>query len=216
MSNADQASLTTFVMTGPVPWPDDPHAADAFGKFDAASLYEDGVARPCAIRRIASEGAVLRLDPPVRGDADIAVELATGQRAAAKVEWTRAGEAGVRFARPIDMVALLNRTLVGQVSERRRMPRVELRCHVGMKWSGELATATLRNISASGLQVEGADLPPRDTFVDLFIDGLNLPAGVVVWQQGGLAGIELMEEVAWSSLMPWIRAQAPKASERER
>ena len=86
------------------------------------------------------------------------------------------------------------------------MPRVELRCAVGMKWGASLAAATLRNISAKGLQVEGEDLPPRGTFVSMFIDGLMVPAGEVVWRKGALAGIALMEELRWSSLMPWVRA----------
>jgi hypothetical protein len=32
-----------------------------------------------------------------------------------------------------------------------------------------------------------------------------VPVGEVVWSKGNLAGIELMEELSWSSIMPWIR-----------
>jgi hypothetical protein len=39
----------------------------------------------------------------------------------------------------------------------------------------------------------------------LFIDRLVVPAGEVVWRKGTLAGIELMDELSWTSLMPWIR-----------
>ena len=141
---------------------------------------------------------------------EVAIELPTGQRPAGTVEWVADGEAGIRFRQPIDMLALLNRKLVSQPGERRTMPRVELRCRVGIKWSGCLAAATLRNISARGLQVEGDGLPPRDTFVALFIDGLVVPAGEVVWRKGELAGIELMEELSWSSIMPWIRETGRK------
>ena len=81
-----------------------------------------------------------------------------------------------------------------------------------MKWGASLAAATLRNISASGLQVEGEDLPPRGTFVSLFIDGLIVPAGEVVWRKDRLAGIELMEELSWSSIMPWIREAGRRAA----
>jgi hypothetical protein len=61
------------------------------------------------------------------------------------------------------------------------------------------------------LQVEGEGLPPRDRFVSLFIDGLVAPAGEVVWRKGDLSGIELMEELSWSSIMPWIREVGRKA-----
>lgn len=200
-------SLTLFVMSEPLPWPDEPSPADMLGPLDDVALYEGGSARPCAIRRIAAEGATIRAKSLPASGTEVAIELATGQRAGGRVEWARGEEAGVRFARPIDMVALLNRKLLEQSAERRRMPRVALRCHVGLKWSGHVGVASLRNISAGGLQVEGDDLPPRDTFVTPFIDGLNLPAAEVVWQHGRLAGLELMEELAWSSLMPWIRAR---------
>jgi hypothetical protein len=46
---------------------------------------------------------------------------------------------------------------------------------------------------------------PTHSFVSLFIDGLVVPAGEVVWRKGNLAGIELMDELKWSSIMPWIR-----------
>lgn len=198
-------SVTTFVMSAQLPWPDDTAPADALGALDSVALIVGGERRECAVRKISALGATLRgamVDGP---GAEVAIELATGQRPAGTIDWVAGGEAGVRFKQPIDMVALLNRTLISQPGERRTMPRVELRCHVGMKWGASLAAATLRNISARGLQVEGPDLPLRETFVSLFIEGLNVPAGEIVWRKGDLAGIELMEELRWSSIMPWVR-----------
>ena len=43
--------------------------------------------------------------------------------------------------------------------------------------------------------------------------GLVMPAGVVVWSKGELAGIELMQELSWSSLMPWIREAGRRGAE---
>jgi hypothetical protein len=206
---AEAPSVTTFVMAERLPWPADAPPADALGALDRVALIAGGQRRDCAVRRISALGTTLRgVMPHGVGDA-VAVELATGQRAAGTVAWVKDGEAGVTFALPIDMLALLNRTLISQPGERRTMPRVELRCPVGIKWGGCVAAATLRNISAQGLQVEGAnhgeDLPAKDTFVSLFIDGLVVPAGEVMWRKGALAGIELFEELRWSSLMPWVR-----------
>ena len=209
MAKAD--SVTTFVMAARLPWPDAAPAADALGALDRAALIAGGQRRDCAIARISPLGTTLRgAMTQVPGDA-VAVELATGQRPAGTVEWVAGGEAGVRFDQPIDMLALLNRTLIAQPGERRTMPRVELRCAVGIKWGASVAAATLRNISARGMQVEGEGLPEKDTFVSLFIDGLVVPAGEIVWRKGALAGIELMEELRWSSLMPWVREVGRKA-----
>ncbi|MEA1073041.1 PilZ domain-containing protein [Sphingomonas sp. LY160] len=202
---SDDRSLTTFVMAAQVPWPDDVPAADAIGTLDPVAMLVDGARQSCGIRRISSLGTTIRgISAREAGD-PVTIELATGQRAAGIVDWAASGEAGIRFRQPIDMIALLNRKLVSQPGERRTMPRVELRCAVGVKWGASVAAATLRNISSGGLQVQGDGLPPRDTFVSLFVDGLNVPAGEIVWRKGDLAGIELMEELSWSSIMPWVR-----------
>lgn len=208
---AERPSVTTFVMEGRLPWPGDASPADATGLLDEASLYAAGRSTPCTLLNISPLGATVRHAAGRTVGEEVALELATGQRAAGAIDWARGDEVGVRFRQPIDMVALLNRKLIAQASERRKMPRVELRCPVGVKWGGNAATVTLRNISAQGLQIEGDTLPPRDTFVSLFVDGLNLPSGEVVWQRGNVAGIELMEELAWSSLMPWIRESHRRA-----
>lgn len=209
-------SVTTFVMATELPWPDDTPPADALGALDTIAVTVAGERRDCGVRKISALGATVRGGlgggADVRPGAEVSVELATGHRPAGTIDWVAGGEAGIRFERPIDMVALLNRTLISQPGERRMMPRVQLRCPVGMKWGASLAAATLRNISARGLQVEGEDLPPRETFVSLYIEGLVVPAGEVVWRRGNLAGIELMEELSWSSLMPWVRAMGRGAA----
>jgi hypothetical protein len=74
-----------------------------------------------------------------------------------------------------------------------------------VKWGTNLEPASLRNISARGLQIEGDALPPCGTFVSLFVEGLNVPSGEVMWQKGSLAGVELLEELSWTSIIPWIR-----------
>ena len=110
------------------------------------------------------------------------------------------------------MLALINRNLVRQPTERRAMPRVELRCCVYVKWGVNLSPATLRNISARGLQVEGEGLPPPGTFVSLFVEGLNVPSGEVMWSKNNLAGIELFEDLSWTSIIPWIRDGGPRGA----
>lgn len=203
MAEAD--TVTTFVMENRLPWPDDGNAAGAEGPFDAGIIHDGGQRCECSIRRISTLGATLR-GPlhKVPGD-EVAIELATGQRPSGTIDWVAGGEAGIVFKQPIDVLALINRKLISQPAERRAMPRVELRCRLHLKWLENLAPATLRNISARGLQIEGAMLPPEGTFISVFIEGLNVPAGEVVWQKGNLAGIELFEELSWSSIIPWIR-----------
>lgn len=204
---AESASVTTFVMGARFPWPDDAPAFNETGPFEAGIIHDGGVRADCSIRRISALGAMLRGPLARPAGTAIAVELATGHRHPATIEWADGGEAGVRFDRPVDLLALINRKLVSQASERRAMPRVEIRCTAFVRKGEEFLPVMLRNISAGGMQVEGDGLPAPGTFVSIFIVGLNVPAGEIVWRKGALAGIELLEELNWSSIMPWVREQ---------
>jgi len=207
---AEAPSVTTFVMEDRLPWPEQNIAAGLGGPFDSGLLYDHGQARQCSIRSISALGATLCGEVLNAPGEEVALELATGQRPAGTIEWARGGEAGIRFKQPIDMLALINRKLISQPSERRAMPRIELRCGLYVKWAASMEPATLRNISSLGLQLEGEALPPRGTFVGLFVEGLNVPPGEVVWRKNNLAGIELFEELSWTSIIPWIREVSRK------
>jgi hypothetical protein len=188
-----------------LPWPEDPAALCEKGPFDAAAIYHSGIRRECEIRKISCLGVTIRTDLATALGERVSVELATGQRAPGKIAWTKHGELGVRFEDSIDVIALLNRKLVSQMPERRTMPRLEVRCPAHVKCGQNFSPAVLRNISTGGLQLEGNFLPPVGTYVSLFVEGLNMPAGEIVWRQNNLAGVELLEEMSWTSLIPWVR-----------
>jgi hypothetical protein len=208
---AEAPSVTSFVMENRLPWPEEMGAAALGGPYDHGLIYDDGQVRQCSIRSISALGATVCDVAKMQAD-EIALELATGQRPAGTIEWVRGGEAGIRFKQPIDMLALINRKLVSQPAERRSMPRIELRCGLYVKWCTNLEPATLRNISALGLQIEGDGLPPTGTLVGLFVEGLNVPPGEIVWRKDNLAGVELFEELSWTSIIPWIREVGKKAA----
>ncbi len=199
-------------MENRLPWPEESNAADAQGPFDTGVIHDGGMRWQCALRRISPLGVTLRGEVSIAPGGQVAVELANGQRPAGTIDWVKGGEAGIVFKQPIDMLALINRNLISQPAERRAMPRVELRCRLHLKWGSTVAAANLRNISARGLQIEGEELPVRGTFVSVFVEGLNVPPGEVVWAKGNLAGIELFEDLSWSSIIPWIREISRKTA----
>lgn len=202
---AEVPSVTTFVVGDRLPWPDDAPATDAEGPFDMGAVHHGGSRRECSIRKISALGVRIGVDmSPALGER-VAVELATGHRPSGRVAWTGRNELGIRFDDTIDVVALLNRALVNQTRERRTMPRIEVRCGVHVKCGGQLWPATMRNISAKGLQLEGDGLPVAGSYVSVFVEGLNIPAGEVVWKRDRLIGIEVLEELSWTSIIPWVR-----------
>jgi hypothetical protein len=201
----EAASATTFVVGDQLPWLDDHPASDERGPFDEAAIFIGGSRTACSIRKISALGVAVSSDlAPALGER-VAVELATGQRPTGKVAWTGRGELGVRFDDQVDMAALLNRKLVSLTPERRTMPRVEVRAPAYLKWSQNVSVVALRNISARGLQLEGEELPAIGTYVSVFVEGLNIPAGEMVWRRDKLAGIKVFEELSWTSIIPWIR-----------
>ena len=209
---AEAHSITTFVVGDRLPWPDDVPGAEIEGPFDLGAVHHGGSRRECSIRKISSLGVMVGVDmAPALGDR-VAVELATGQRPAGRVAWTGRRELGIRFDDSIDVVALLNRALVSQTRERRTMPRVEVRCGVHVKCGGQMWPATMRNISAKGLQLEGDGLPGAGSYVALFVEGLNVPPGEVVWKRDRLIGVEVMEELGWTSIIPWVRETIRKSA----
>jgi hypothetical protein len=198
-------SNTIFVVGDRLPWPDDSSPVHEKGAFESGVLIDSGLRTPCSIRKISTLGATLLTDQKKAAGSQVAVELGNGQRPAATVDWADRRELGVRFSEPVDVIALINRSLVSQPVERRSMPRVELRCPVHVKYGEHFEPATMRNISARGLQVEGQRLPPAGTYIAVFVEGLNIPAGEVVWSRDNLAGIEVFEELNWTSIIPWVR-----------
>ena len=93
------------------------------------------------------------------------------------------------------------------------MPRLEVRCLAHIKSGERFSPAMLRNISSGGLQLEGSEMPAVGTYVSVFVEGLNVPGGEVLWSRGELIGIELFEELSWTSIIPWVRSSVRKASE---
>jgi hypothetical protein len=176
------------------------------GPFDAAVIYRGAERTECVIRKISALGVTVGSELVAAAGEKVAVELATGQRAAGTVDWAERRELGVRFDEAIDMIALLNRKLVSQTPERRTMPRLEVRCPVHVKCGEHFFPATMRNISARGLQLEGEELPAMGTYVSVFVEGLIVPPGEVVWRRDKLAGIEVFEELSWTSIIPWVRS----------
>lgn len=209
---ANAPSVTTVVVGDCLPWPNETATTLDKGPFDAAALYHSGLRLHCEIRKISALGATIGSDliPPL-GER-ISVEIATGQRPAGRIAWTGHGEIGVRFDDSIDVVALLNRQLVSQTPERRTMPRLEVRATAHVKCGESFRPAMLRNISAHGLQLEGDDLPAVGSYVSIFVDGLNIPAGEVTWTRANLAGVELIEELSWTSIIPWVRNVVRKSA----
>lgn len=205
-------AVTTYVVGDRLPWPDDDVAGLGKPKFESARLHLGSGGRECAIRKISPLGVAISADQIGAAGEQISIELASGQRCAAIIDWSRTGEAGLRFDEPIDILALINRNLVAQPAERRALPRIELRFAARLKWGEHCEAALTRNISARGMQIEADHLPPVGTYCAIYLEGLSLPPCEVVWRNQNLAGFEFFEELSWASIIPWVKGVSRLAS----
>lgn len=126
-------TVTSYIVGDRLPWPDESPIGLSTGPFDAGAIYHGTSRRDCSIAKISAHGATL-LGSAARAAGDrVSVELCTGQRPAGTIAWVSGDEAGVYFHQPVDLLALINRSLVAQPAERRAMPRVEICCAAHLK-----------------------------------------------------------------------------------
>lgn len=201
-----EATATTFVLPPRLPWQDGtPAVPEPSEPLDPTVVHIGRAALESKIRDISQLGATLRgwLDVPL--GAAVSLELGNGQRVEAIVAWRGEEDVGVRFTRPIDVMALITRVLVAQPADRRRMPRVEVRAAAWLKEGERFLSATIRNISAGGLQLEGDTLPAVGEPVQLFVEGLGIPSAEVLWRSDRLAGLRFAHDLSWQAILPWVK-----------
>ncbi|MBO9712813.1 PilZ domain-containing protein [Sphingomonas sp.] len=175
---------------------------------DAGWLAADGQRIACQVRRLSAKGALLRVDETVEVDAAFELELPNGQSIPGTISWVVEDDAGFLFAEPIDIVATLARNLAILPAERRRVPRVELQQVVGVRRGGEFEFARTRDLSQAGVGLETSLKLEEGDQVQVAFDGLSTLSGTVKWAQAGKAGIQFDAEIAWQTLMPWLRIAA--------
>ncbi|MGK6357084.1 PilZ domain-containing protein [Sphingomonas sp. DT-207] len=198
------ASATIFSLAGDLPR-SLVHDPEAPTEFDAAHLIDGADRHPCSLHKLSALGATLRAAGPLHQDAPMRLELANGQSMDGRLAWHRDREVGFVFDQPIDVIGALARNLASLPADRRRVPRVETQQTVSIRHNGRVELARSRNISQGGAGIETRLALAAGDAVQLTFDGLRPLDGVVRWVQDGLAGVRFGEELAWQTLMPWLR-----------
>ena len=175
-------------------------------QLDSGVAISGELREACFIRRLASEGAVIHCDFALEPGARLSLELENGQRLDGIVAWQTGGEAGLTFERPVDVFAIIARNMVNMPGERRRLPRIQVRCGVHLEAPGGAELAAMIDISQGGLKLETRIKVFPGEAVQVTPDGLSPIPGVVRWVEGGTAGIAFTPERNWQELMPWLKA----------
>ncbi len=177
---------------------------------DAAPALLSGVEgkRECFVHRITSGGLSLTVTGPVSHGERATIELPFGLAAEGWIDGDDPARIAFRFDQPLDVVGALARCLAALPAERRQMPRVELRQRLCIRHSGQADFGWTRNLSPGGIGIETRATLQTGEAVELTLDGLRPLIGEVRWAERGQAGIAFAEELAWQTLMPWLRKVA--------
>lgn len=204
-SSRNQApTQTAYVIEHVLPWDSAVRPVD--GAFlDSVAIFDSGYRKECLLRNVSAIGATITGELGLEPGTQVSLELPTGQRPKATTDWVNGSEAGLRFDQPVSVILLINRQLLRQPVERRRVPRVEIRARAWVEVAGAFIEATVQNISSHGVQIQAAELPAIGSQVRLFVEGLNIPPAKVVWKEGNAAGLELCAELPWAAIILWIR-----------
>ncbi len=164
--------------------------------------------RDCFVHRITSAGATLTVSGPVSNGDRGRIELPFGVSAEGSVLGDDPAAFTFCFDEPLDVVAALARCLAALPTERRQMPRVELRQRLCIRHGDQVDFAWTRNLSPAGLGVETRAALRVGEPVEITLDGLRPIAGEIRWTERGQAGIAFADELGWQILMPWLRQVA--------
>jgi hypothetical protein len=95
------------------------------------------------------------------------------------------------------------------ITQNRRSRRSHLLMTATIEISGRAIKVKLRNLSAEGAQVEGAELPVEGTEV-LFRKGDLAVVGTLVWNKGKQAGIRFAQELEPDTVLNHIPVPRPR------
>src|SRR5205085_9146007 len=116
---------TSYSLSGGAPHPDQRASERHLSLLRVGSLLIDNRRELCLIRNISAGGMMIRAYSPLKAGTPVSIELTQGEPVSGVVQWSKDGQLGVSFDRPIDVVGLISAPGDGP---RPRMPRIEVSC----------------------------------------------------------------------------------------
>lgn len=205
---------TLFSLSGEIPAASPESPARDPGPLQQGALIRGTARDACFVRKLTGGGAVLEVEAPLADGAALELELPGGQHLRGTVAWREGAAVGLAFDAPLDVFAVIARDLVNQPGDRRRLPRVELRCPARLETGGRSEAVHTRDVSQGGAKIETLAALAPGTPARLTLDGLLPAEGTVRWCENGLAGIAFSPELGWQELMPWLKDRRDAALDR--
>lgn len=163
----------------------------------------------CRVRNLSANGMLIEaLRIPDVADM-VTVELRCGQRLAGEVVWSQEGRAGIQFAAPIEVEAVLATARSTTPAARLhkavpRAPRFAVQCPARLMCNGTPFDAVIENISQSGARLRVIGQPELDRVMTLVAPGLSPRSFSVRWRHEDGMGVAFIDMIPYAELSPWL------------
>jgi hypothetical protein len=158
----------------------------------------------CLVKNISAGGALIRVYSRLEDGQKVKVELKERQPIAGKVIWVRGTDAGIEFAKAVDVAELLRSSGDGP---RPRMPRVEVSCLAFVRAGAVTNRVTIHNISQGGLSVESAKPLTKGANVTVTLPGMPPQGATIRWCDGNRYGITFNAVLPLAGLVDWLHSR---------
>jgi hypothetical protein len=145
---------------------------------------------------------------PAIGDS-VALQLCEGRSHPAKIVWAQADRFGGQFLETQSVPGMIDEAFSSPHHRHRALRVAPKNAAATILHSGQVARASIVNISQTGVSIFGFDLllpagTRRDVQVE--IDGLDPMAGTLCWAADGAAGIQFKRPLSFEALSHWLWA----------
>jgi hypothetical protein len=212
MLDEQPIGMTSYSLSGTPPEPEQRRASERhLSLLRVGSLIINERRELCLIRNISAGGMMIRAYSNLKPGMSVSIELKQGEPINGSVQWTKDGNVGVSFDRPIDVVGLISTPDEGP---RPRMPRIEVNCAAWVREDATIHRAKAVDVSQGGLKVTSTTDIATGAEVIVTLNGLPPIPAVVRWKDDNLYGITFNRTLGLSSLVPWLQAQQERELSR--
>jgi hypothetical protein len=161
----------------------------------AKLVYETGE-YICIVRDVSASGVRLRLFHRLPAEANVTLELATGECFAIERVWEREDHAGFRFADPIDV----HRFIAEAGPYPKRPLRLRLEVPARLTGAGEPFAAVVRDLSREGARVDTDELLAIGQRVKVEAKGFPPLTAIVCWRSVPAYGLAFQQSFTFEAL----------------
>ena len=170
--------------------------------FRVGAMTVDGRRELCLIKNISAGGMKIRPYCELKIGNDITIELKTGMTVPGHVAWVEAGNAGVEFEHPVDVIDILSASNEGP---RPRMPRIEIDCHAAVREGAQTYRMRVIDVSQGGVKLESDTILPRGVDLIVTLPNFTPQPAVLRWCEDGFIGVTFNRLLSLGELVDWLR-----------